>query len=116
MQTATKTNVLPDWYTKSDKEFAINRYVDAVTQRVALTYKDSANANPEVSVIEGPKYWKITVTTWGQTSVHSFVKRETGEVFKPAGWSAPAKHARGNINNEDDGSGALDAYGIKYLR
>jgi len=27
----------------------------------------------------------------GQQSVHSFVDRETGSVYKPAGWKAPAK-------------------------
>ena len=27
-------------------------------------------------------------------SVHAFVDRNTGEVFKPASWAAPAKHVR----------------------
>ena len=27
-------------------------------------------------------------------SVHAFVNKETGEVFKPASWAAPAKHVR----------------------
>ena len=28
------------------------------------------------------------------SSVHSFVNKETGEVYKPAGWAKPAKHVR----------------------
>ena len=54
----------------------------------------------------GKKYYKIVqqeFETWegskyyGQyrdASVHSFVDKKTGQVFKPAGWSKPAKHVR----------------------
>ena len=41
----------------------------------------------------GRKYWKIH----DGNGVHAFVDRNTGDVFKPAGWSAPAKHVRGSI-------------------
>ena len=52
----------------------------------------------------GKKYYKIVqqeYETWekskyyGQyrdSSVHAFVDKETGEVYKPAGWAKPAKH------------------------
>ena len=54
----------------------------------------------------GKKYYKIVqqeFETWegskyyGQyrdASVHSFVDKKTGQVFKPASWAAPAKHVR----------------------
>ena len=57
-------------------------------------------------VYSGKKYYKIVqqeFETWekskyyGQyrdSSVHSFVDKETGEVYKPAGWAKPAKHVR----------------------
>jgi hypothetical protein len=48
-------------------------------------------------------------------SVKAFVCRETGTIYKPAGWAAPAKHGRGNVM-EDAGSAALDNAGfVKYL-
>ena len=57
-------------------------------------------------VYSGKRYYKIVqqeFETWekskyyGQyrdSSVHSFVDKETGEVYKPAGWAKPAKHVR----------------------
>ena len=49
-------------------------------------------------VIEtGRRYHKIIMldpTPDGQKSVHAFVDKNTGEVYKPAGWRSPAKHVR----------------------
>ena len=57
-------------------------------------------------VYSGKRYWKIVqqqFETWegskyyGQyrdASVHAFVDKKTGQIFKPAGWSKPAKHVR----------------------
>ena len=57
-------------------------------------------------VYSGKKYYKIVqqqFETWegskyyGQyrdASVHAFVDKKTGQIFKPAGWSKPAKHVR----------------------
>ena len=54
----------------------------------------------------GKKYYKIVqqeFETWegskyyGQyrdASVHAFVDKKTGQVYKPASWAAPAKHVR----------------------
>ena len=49
-------------------------------------------------------------------SVLAFVSIETGDIFMPAGYSRPAKHARGSIY-ENRGVGALTESGsIRYLR
>ena len=57
-------------------------------------------------VYSGKRYYKIVqqeFETWekskyyGQyrdSSVHAFVDKKTGQVFKPASWAAPAKHVR----------------------
>ena len=42
-------------------------------------------------VNSGRKYLKINQIDGG---VHAFVNKETGEVFKPASYKAPAKHVR----------------------
>ena len=57
-------------------------------------------------VYSGKRYYKIVqqeFETWSgskyfnqyrDSSVHSFVDKETGEVYKPAGLAKPAKHVR----------------------
>ena len=57
-------------------------------------------------VYSGKRYWKIVqqqFETWEgskyygkyrDASVHAFVDKKTGQVFKPASWQAPAKHVR----------------------
>jgi len=58
---------------------------------------------------EGKKYYKVVREEyderndrWRDTTVHAFVDRETGEVYKPASWKAPAKHVRFNFCNKKD--------------
>jgi hypothetical protein len=46
----------------------------------------------------GRKYHKIIMETGaGSRSVHAFVDKKTGEVYKPASFKAPAKHVRFNL-------------------
>ena len=48
----------------------------------------------------GRKYHKIIMETEaGSRSVHAFVDKKTGEVFKPASYKSPAKHVRYNLLN-----------------
>lgn len=54
---------------------------------------------PTFGITRGSKYAKITITTYGQTSVHCFVDSE-GNIYKAAGWKVPAKGIRGNINDD----------------
>ena len=35
-------------------------------------------------------------------SVHAFIDRETGDVYKPASWNKPAKHVRYNLLERKD--------------
>ena len=58
---------------------------------------------------EGKKYLKVTreeynekTGYWRDTTVHSFVDKKTGDVYKPASWKAPAKHVRFNFCNKQD--------------
>ena len=57
-------------------------------------------------VYSGKRYYKIVqqeFETWEKSkyfnqyrdaSVHAFVDKKTGQVYKPASWAAPAKHVR----------------------
>ena len=51
-------------------------------------------------IVKGNRYYKIVMEDLddeGNTyssSVHAFVDKNTGEVYKPASWKSPAKHVR----------------------
>ena len=51
----------------------------------------------QFEVEPGRKYLKIVAVLSGQRSVHAFVDKATGQMFKPASWKAPAKGARYNL-------------------
>ena len=65
-------------------------------------------------VYSGKKYYKIVqqeFETWEKSkyygqyrdgSVHCFVDKETGDVYKAASWRSPAKHVRFSFQNEAD--------------
>ena len=64
-------------------------------------------------VYSGKRYYKIVqqeFETWEKSkyfgqyrdgSVHCFVDKETGDVYKPASWASPAKHIRFSFQNVD---------------
>ena len=79
-------------------------------------YPDSSNP-VRFEVDSGRKYLKINQIDGG---VHAFVNKETGEVFKPASYKAPAKHVRYDLRIINDRercfSNADWAGGYLYLR
>jgi hypothetical protein len=42
----------------------------------------------------GKKYHKVIMNANGQRSVHCFIDKKTGEVYKSASWKSPAKGVR----------------------
>lgn len=55
-------------------------------------------------IVESRKYLRIEHQTGvnhdgsiTQKSIHAFVDKNTGEVYKPATWKSPAKHVRFNL-------------------
>ena len=79
-------------------------------------YKDSEP--PSLILTKGPKFYKIVRdnSVWGFISrvdgTHKGNLLRKGDVLKPASFSSPAKHSRGNIL---DGSAQYTAYGVAYL-
>ena len=100
--------------------------LDAIENGTANLYK--------FVVKTGKRYYKIVqqeFETWEKSkyygqyrdgSVHCFVDKETGDVYKPASWSAPAKHIRFSFQNVEDLKFLLNpdnvgwAGGYLYLR
>ncbi len=48
------------------------------------------------------KYYKITQVWEGVETIHAFVDKISGDVYKPASYSAPYKDPRYNIINDFD--------------
>ena len=51
----------------------------------------------EFTINEGKKYFKVVMKNGLHGSVHAFVNKQNGDVYKPASWKAPVKDARYNI-------------------
>lgn len=84
-------------------------------QREALSHQ----TEDLFSFTTGKRYAKVirhSNNGHGQSSVHCFVNMGNGDVLKAAGWKAPAKHARGNIYDDQGGLGSMGMYGPAYLR
>lgn len=73
---------------------------------------------PRLVAVEGKRYVKIIseLASGVSKSAWAFVDKTTGDILKPASWSAPAKHARGNIGDEHNGLRFIGPYGPAYLR
>ena len=63
----------------------------SLEQNYISRYPDYSHAPVTFSMSFGKKYIKIIQE---DTSVHAFIDKKTGDVYKPASWKAPAKHVR----------------------
>lgn len=98
---------------------ALAEYMDNVQDHIVKHFeKMEFTFDPDQVILEpkGRRYKKVSLERHGGgKSVHSFVEVETGDIFKPASWKAPAKHKRGNIY-ENRGEEALTPIGhVRYL-
>ena len=102
------------------------------TQRLEEIENGTANLYKFV-VQKGRKYLKIinqqyddmgayATYQYRDGSVHAFIDRETGDVYKPASWNKPAKHVRYNLLERSDRNFLFDwknvgwAGGYLYMR
>tara|TARA_B100000035_G_scaffold209736_1_gene179416 strand:- start:65 stop:454 length:390 start_codon:yes stop_codon:yes gene_type:complete len=85
----------------------VHKYTLMLCDALELDFKNShPNSEPYKFYIEsGRKYHKIIMETDGGSSrlgpsrsVHAFVDKKTGEVYKAASFKAPAKIVRYNLN------------------
>ena len=112
----------------SDSEWSTKYY----TQRLENVNNGTANLNRFVAY-EGRKYIKIVMQEFDDMgpspslkyrdgSVHAFVDKKTGDVYKPAGYNKPAKHVRYNLLERSDRNFLFDwknvgwAGGYLYMR
>ena len=87
-------------------------------QNYQLRYPNS-NTSVTFTMQFGRKYIKVIQDN---SSVHAFVDKKTGEVYKPAGWKSPAKIVRYDLRLISDRAKLHDpnftdwAGGYLYLR
>ena len=83
-------------YTVKSLETFTSDYAQQRLKRI----KSGAEKLTQFVIREGRKYYKINQAEWRDgeytdTSVHCFVDKKTGEVYKPASWKSPhTKHVR----------------------
>ena len=98
---------------KIDFAGALRLFVLGAQDKIDKHYaKDFPSLTPaKLTVAVGKRYVKMIL----KSSVYCFVDKTNGDVLKAASWNAPAKHARGNIFNDDNGLGGVTVYGGRYL-
>ena len=73
--------------------------------------KDGTANLMKFEIREGKKYYKIVQVEFDtfqnrneyrDSSVHAFVDKNNGNVYKPASWKAPAKHVRYSFQSPED--------------
>jgi hypothetical protein len=116
-----RTNLPASWGDKSLALLRLDRWLwtaqDMDNQNNALNFHNLTASVLEMS--DGRRYIRLDTICdggRGQRSVWAFIDKKTGDILKPAGYKAPAKHARGNLFDSNGGIGSLTAYGPQYLR
>ena len=101
---------LPRQATSEDVMAFVVRCQDLIDKYMASRFP---NLDREVLTIrKGSRYFRI----FKDHSVYAFIDRLNGDILKPATYKAPAKHARGNIFDADQGMKYMGPYGPAYLR
>ena len=104
-ETMTKTS-FADYVATQDarntNQLNITKYslmlCDALQQNYQRQYPNGRNYS--YALISGRKYHKVFMYINGQRdSIHAFIDKKTGDVFKPASFKAPAKGVRYNVLN-----------------
>ena len=92
----------------------LEQFIEALDQKRTIYYQRTfpTLTAPKLVMTQGKKYAKIYEPKGG---VYCFVDLTNGDILKAAGWSKPAKHARGNINDPDP-TAKCGPYGPEYLR
>ena len=89
------TATFADYVAEQDARNTIQLNVTKWTLMLCDAVKDDAPDGYDYIIESGRKYHKIVmIDCGGSRSVHAFVDKKTGEVYKSASWKAPAKGVR----------------------
>ncbi len=99
------------YHTDSMKRMAASDPDSSYPKKELQRIEDGTANLMKFEIREGKKYYKIVQVEFDtfqgrneyrDSSVHSFVDKNTGDVYKPASWKAPAKHVRFTFQNPED--------------
>ena len=93
---------------KEAQQQSVKNYTEMLCEALVQDYKSYAarggfsnSEPPEYSIQEAKKYLKVWMRDGSHRSIHAFIDKKTGEVFKPASVKAPAKGARFNLLRDE---------------
>ena len=80
-----------------------------VAKRQVIDFEEGVSKLMKFRIHPTQKYLKVIQqefdtgrNEYRDGSVHAFVDKKTGQVYKPAGWQKPAKHVRYDLSNPND--------------
>jgi hypothetical protein len=79
---------------------ALENRINQLINKLVENYRQFGTGATDISfeLRPGKKYIKIVEKYAGSnSSVHAFVDKNNGDLYKPATWLAPAKHVRFNL-------------------
>jgi len=89
------TATFADYVAQQDARNTIQLNVTKWTLMLCDALRDAAPSDYDYIIESGRKYHKIVMVDSGKgRSVHAFVDRKTGELYKSASWKSPAKGVR----------------------
>lgn len=94
----------------------IAKYVEGAQAKINERYADDISPAPQLTWKCDKRYAKVIKHTENQTFVFAFIDLGNGDILKPASWRAPAKHARGNVLDADNGLSRTIWTGPEYLK
>ena len=81
-------------YSIASHKRSVHKEVNADYHQACIEDLKNGQCGYEFTVESGRKYHKIMMSANGSRSVHAFVDKKTGEVYKPSSIKSPAKGVR----------------------
>ena len=94
MTTATFSEFCATADARNTIELNIRKYCLMLCDALLDNFKSRSSGDYKFYIESGRKYHKLIMDANGSRSVHAFVDRKTGEVYKSASWKSPAKGVR----------------------
>jgi phage-related protein len=115
------TATFADYVAQQDARNTIQLNVTKWTLMLCDALKTRAPKGYDYIIESGRKYHKVIMVDSGNSrSVHCFIDKKTGEVYKSASWKAPAKGVRYDLRLIKDREWLLEhadwASGYLYAR
>ena len=88
--------------TVEQQQADIRKYTDVLVEALMVDFKRGSDLDYSYTIEEARKFLKIWMhTESGSRSIHAFIDKKTGDVYKPASTKGPAKGVRFNLLDEE---------------